>query len=238
MHFRAQNENSEDQNGQGLSSVSSITNMLSLSKTSEVKTHSMLSRNLVTIETVTSISTAGHGSSELTTLVTHKIVQTLQNTAVTRSTGVLYTVDTDVITTTSHPVQSDVQTSGLTTFQTITSLEILTSVETQPAPTTRSSLDAGPRVPTPVAQPPTRSTTSTLHRPTTSSGRTLTTQAPTDESTFLSIPSVVLGDTSKRKEISASVDITSSGSTGIKKKTFVPKPTVKKALQRPDLTGS
>lgn len=240
VHFRAQNENFEDQNEQALSSVSSITNMLSLFKISEVKTHSSLSQSLVTIETVTSISTAGHSSSELTTLVTHKIVLTLQTTAVTRCTGVLHNVETDLITITSHSVQSDVQTSGVTTFQTTTSVEMLTSVEQRPTPTTHSSLEAGPRVPTPVAQPPATltTTTTTLHQSTTSSGKTVTTETPPDESTFLSIPSVVLGDTSKRKESFASVDVTSSGSTSIKEKTFVPKPTVKKALQRRDLTDA
>lgn len=96
---------------------------------------------------------------EATILVTHKIAQTLRTAAITRSTGVFPINMTDVITLTSHSVQIEVRTSGVTTVQISTTSETLTYIESKPAPTTGPSHDAGSRVVTTVVRLPATLTT-------------------------------------------------------------------------------
>ena len=176
MHFHSGKDGEKGQNASVPSNAASTMD----------KTHTNRVPSLTTTHTFTFVSTFAQCCSEMTAFVTHGTVQTARKTETTRKT---YTVETDVTTFTSQVVQSDGRPSGMTTFQTSTTFETPYSVESQPAPATRSSLDPGAEVPTPVDEPPSTQTTSTLQPSITITKKTSTIGTSTTEFTLLSISS-------------------------------------------------
>ena len=165
--------------------------------------------SVVAIERVSLVTTNGGGSREYTTFVTYKIAETLRTTEISKSTGVIYTVETDVTTLTGRTLESGLQTSGATTIQISTISQESTSIELTTAVLTATITEASSRLTSPIAQmpgraPPTSDTFTTLASDTSVPGTS------TVDMTFLGIPTALLSNRSKIKSIFAHIDIAAS----------------------------